>query len=100
MQQLHMECNIPYAQMNDIQICVLFARNYPEILDMIVTKKEDKDTKLAAVEETKKAVAKESARLDDFQLVPKDAEGKSKFKGLELFKHMRKRRNANFAKAI
>jgi hypothetical protein len=100
LQQLHTECRIPYAQMNDVRVCVLIARQHPETLDMLPKKKEDQVPKIAAVKEAKAAAAKQSDGLDDFQLVPKDAEGKPKLLGEDLLMHMIKRRNAKFAKEI
>ena len=67
---------------------------------MVVTKKDDQETKLAAVEEAEAAVAKQSAGLDTFQLIPKDAKGKPKLKGVQLFNHMCKRRNEMFPEEI
>ena len=100
LQQLHTECNIPYSQLNDIRICVIIARQHPETLDMTITKNEDEVPKIAAVEEAKAAAAKQSDGLDNFQLVPKDAEGKPKFTGTELFSHMCRRRNAMFPEEV
>ena len=64
--------------MNDVRVCVLIARQHPETLDMLPKKKEDQVPKIAAVEEAKAAAAKQRDGLDDFQLVPRDAEGKPK----------------------
>ena len=48
--------------------------------------------------EAKAAATKQSDRLDNFQLVPKDAEGKLKLLWNDLFAHVIKLRNAKFAK--
>ena len=99
LQQLHTECRIPYTQMNDVRVCVLIARQHPETLDML-PKKKDQLPKIFAVEEEKAAAAKQSDGMDDFQLVPKDAEGKPKFVRDELLEHMIKRRNEKYAKDV
>ena len=41
LQQLHIECRIPYAQMNYILVSVLIARQHPETLDMLMKKNEE-----------------------------------------------------------
>ena len=99
LQQLHTECMAPYVQMNDVRVCVLIARQHPETLDML-PKKTDEVTGIAAVEEAKAAAAKQSDGMDDFQLVPKNAEGKPKFLRETLLEHMIKRRNAKFLKEV
>ena len=99
LQQLHTECRIPYTQMNDVRVCVFIARQHPETLDML-PKKKDQVPKVSAVEEAKAAAAKLSDGMDDFQLVPKDAEGKPKFVRDKLLDHMIKRRNAKYAKEV
>ena len=46
-----------------------------------------------AVQDAIAAAAKQSDGLDLFQLVPKDADGKPKYTGLEFLNHMIKHRN-------
>ena len=50
-----------------------------------------------AVEEARAAAAKQSDGLDDFQLVPKDADGNVKLKGLDLLNHLCRVRNMRSA---
>ena len=85
--------------MNDARVCVLIARQHPETLDML-PKKKDQVTKVSAAEEAKAAAAKQSDGMDDFQLVPKDAEGKPKFVRDKLLDRMIKRRNAKYEKEV
>ena len=50
-----------------------------------------------AVEEARAAAAKQSDGLDDFQLIPKDADGNAKLKGLDLLNHLCRVRNMRSA---
>ena len=50
--------------------------------------------------DVKAAAAKQNDRLDDVQLIPKDAERKPKYKGIELLKHMIKVRNMRFTEEV
>ena len=93
LQQLHVECSMPYSQLSDLRICVVVARQHPETLDMTLTKTDTPGQDVKTVQDARAAAAKQSDGLDIFQLHPKDADGKPKFKGLKLLDHVVKRRN-------
>ena len=69
-------------------------------MDMLPKKKKNQVPKISAVKEARAVAAKQSDGMGDFQLVPKDAEGKPKFVRNELLEHMIKRRNAKCAKEV
>lgn len=61
--------------------------------------KDDKSNNdsVKVVIETKAGAAKQSDHLNQFQLVPKDADGKAKLSGLDLFDHVCRFCNAQVA---
>ena len=93
LRRLNIECNLPFSQLSDIRVCVIIARQHPGTLDMSVSKVKETGERPEDVQEAMTGAAKQSDGLDDFQLVPKDARGNPKLKGIELLDHMCRLRN-------
>ena len=99
LKQLHTECSLPFSQLTDIRVCIIIARQHPGTLDMSVCHKKSAETTLAEVAEAQEAAAKQEAGLDDFQLVPRDCDGKPKLTGVLLLDHMSRVRNMRAVQA-
>lgn len=75
--------------MDDVLVCVMISNEHPETLDFELTKDDKSNNDIVKVViETQATAAKQSDHLDQFQLVPKDADGKPKLSGLDLFDHI------------
>ena len=98
LQQLHVECSIEYAKMNDLRVCVSVAREHPESLAFQAASVRDKTQEDVSndnqvVADVRASIAKLDDGLDLYQLKPKDSIGNLKLSGLDLFDHMVKYRN-------
>jgi hypothetical protein len=101
LKMLHVECKLPYSQMNDVRVCVLVSREHPESLDFDI----NQVLKVADVEapgaviESKAGKTSLNDNLYHLMLNPKDDAGNAILKGEALFDHMCRFRNMKHASA-
>ena len=60
LQQLHLECHLPFNQLSNIRVCAIVARQHPQTLDTTVSKKITPASVDTTVSEAKAAAAKQS----------------------------------------
>ena len=96
------ECTVTIGQMQDLRTCIIVARKHPETLeydfDTLQAEKEMVEQAARDAEPTELKDARASGLsinrgLDNFQMIPKDENGISKYSGEELFNHICKYRN-------
>ena len=75
------------STLNDIQVCVIISREHPECLDFENSSGDNAHNPetVDAIKETEKVSI--VTGFDQFQLIPRDAAGKPKLSGLEIFEH-------------
>ena len=71
MRQLHEDCNTPYSNMSNFLVCLVLAKENPQILDWQLPENKNFSTStIADVENAQKYVAPLNSNLDLNQLVP------------------------------
>ena len=101
------ECAVTIGQMQDLRTCIIVAKDHPETLEynlntLLAEKVRDDEEAARSAEPEELKNARSSAvsinlGLDNFQLIPKDSMGNSKYTGEKLFEHMCKYRNIHAA---
>jgi len=90
------ECNLLISHIADVRVCAFVSREHPETLDydascLTITN----DTQ---VPDNNYHATKQNDGLDTFQLIPKEADGRPKLTGMDLFQHMVTFRNVNHSR--
>lgn len=105
LRELHTTCSIPYAQMNDVRVCIVVAREFPDTLKFgapgkIAPEEMHTSEESAPEESAREEVEVEDIKtgLDTFQIIPKHADGSRKFTGDNALGHVVAFRNREVAK--
>ena len=80
------ECNLLISHIADVRVCAFVSREHPETSDYDVSSLTITDE--AKVPDNNCNAMKQIDGLDTFQLIPKEADGRPKLTGMDLFHHM------------
>ncbi len=83
---LRFECNLLMSHIADVRVCAFVSREHPEMLDYVVSSLTITDE--AQVPANNYNAMEQNDGLYTFQLIPKEADGRPKLTGMDLFHHM------------